>query len=554
MAAPFHASPGLYATGLLASLGAAEIGRAYEHGLFEILGWALTAGFAVATLAETARRVLRLFAWHQVKAKDKVFGRADFASRGDLKRAGLLGTRSADGIFLGAAQGALLCYAPQTHLLTVAPAGGGKTSGIALPNLLHTTALAGADAARSMVVTGKDGELSGMMYRRAKAMMPSSVIINPYGILGLPNDGFNPLQRCLDLAADGSPDVVLAAEGKMKILIHEPEHGGDNGFFRVGGRQIGSYVTCYLAIVRPEDCHLPKLQELVSSGDADLMGLLMEMSQSDVADGYCARGAKRIQSLMVNSERTFAGQIAELQQALAIFDGYSTLAKSITRSEFKPSVIKEQPSIVFIELPEDKVDILAPYVALVIDELVRAGMDHPSKQPTVHFLMDEFQRLPVMDSLVTGLFRGRSSGLIFQPIIQDFQSLKKYGDNASAYRTQSDVVQMFGIRAVPDAEYLETRIGQQTVETANLSLPQGAVDQFQVNHGAQGAPRLRKDEILQTPQGLQYIVHKSDPVILGEIVPWWEVDPWRGWPNDNPKEGGAPPGRPRYRIRYRRQS
>lgn len=280
----------------------------------------------------------------------------------------------------------------------------------------------------------------------------------------------------------------------------------------------------------------------------------MEMAQSDVADGSVARSAKRIQSLMVNSVRTFAGQIAELQQALAVFDGYGTLAGSITRSDFKPSVVKESPSIVFIELPEDKVDILAPYVALVIDELVQAVIDCPARQPAVHFLLDEFQRLPRLDCLVTALLRGRSSGLVMQPVIQDFQSLQKYGKDASLLRTQSDVVQMFGVRAVPDAEYLETRIGQQTVETADLSLPQGASDQFQVSHGAQGAPRLRKDEILQTPAGLQYIVHKSDPVILGEIVPWWEVDPWRGWPDDNPKEGGPPPGRPRYQVRYRRPS
>ena len=61
---------------------------------------------------------------------------------------------------------------------------------------------------------------------------------------------------------------------------------------------------------------------------------------------------------------------------------------------------------------------------------------------------------------------------------------------------------------------------------------------------------MRKDEVLQVPAGKQFIVYKSMPVIVGDVVPWWLVSPWNEWPDPNPKEGPKPAVAPSYFLAY----
>lgn len=208
----------------------------------------------------------------------------------------------------------------------------------------------------------------------------------------------------------------------------------------------------------------------------------------------------------------------------------------------------------FIEIPEDMIDIWAPYVALLVDEAVHTLLSHRKTDRKVVFHLDEFQRLPVMPSIPAALYRGRSVGVLLHVIVQTLKALQIYKEHADAFRTQADIFQIFGTRDIQEAEFVETRTGQRTVDTANVSEPEGQAEGFQLSRGKQAAPRIRKDEVLMTDPETQFIVHRSNRVIRARTVPWWDVDPWRDWPDDNPMEGGAPPGRPRYRIRYRGRS
>ena len=549
MSAPQQERPGTYVFGASMASIFALFGYSWREPFVLWLAGGLFTLFAVlgANLALERWRVEQ--AIQATINAPGLFGNAGFATLDELADAGLAGQQSATGLFLGAVHGEMVFYEPESHLLTIAPNGTGKTSGIGVPNLLATAAIA---PLRGMFVTDKSGESAAMCWRFVNDKLPDSVCMNAAGLHGLPNHRLNRLQSIVDLARSGSPDCVDAARDKLLIIVQEPDASGDNKHFRDSARDLGTWVLVYLAFEHSELCTLPDFNDAINGGEEELLRLFAAMQLSDAAAGQVARAGKRFLSMMQNAEKQFQGVISELHEALSIWDAYSTLGRSCRHSDFNPSIIKDGPAVVFLVIPEDKAEVWSKDAALVVDEFVKACMRHPNKEPHVVFLMDEFQRLPVMKCIPTALYRGRGSGLIVWPIIQDGKSLKAYGKDESAFRTQAEVVQMFGVRDVADAAYLETRIGQTTLYTESLSRPQGegAQAQYSLQYGQQGAPYMRKDEVLQVPAGKQFIVYKSMPVIVGDVVPWWLVSPWNEWPDPNPKEGPKPAVAPSYFLAY----
>lgn len=544
-------NPTSLALAIVLAIGMVVFGQSWKVPLFEYAGWGL-GGLASALLVKFGtRRALFNRRLRRALGGPGAFGCGRLANEKDLKAANMIGRKAGEGLFVGALGKHLLFWQPESHGMTVAAAGLGKTSSICSPNLAQMAALAPSYGA---VVTDKDGELAAMWWPFVSKRLPASVCLNPFGQHGLPNHHFNPLQDVIDLAQSGSRDVVMTARGKAAIIVAEPEQSGDNKFFRDVARDIATWVLVHLATDRPEQCCLPGLFDAVNGGDKALLHLWLDMQSSAAAEGQVARAGARFQSLMDNADRTFQGVISELQQALSLWDGYSTLGQSTARSDFHPNILKDGPAMVLLVVPEDRVQVIAKHVALVVDSLASAVMRHKNKHPRVVFLLDEFQRLPVMPSIPAVLYRGRGSGLTLWIVVQDRRSLRAYGKDESAFNTQCEMIQFIGVRDPADADYLVARIGQTTLRTQSISVPQdtSATPSYSVNYGEQAAPVLRKDEILQAPEGTQFIVYRNRPVIWANIVPWWLVHPWRKWPADNPKEGGRPRVRPRFFMSYRR--
>lgn len=533
----------------LIAAGMVIMGKSWIAPVFEWAGYIL--GFLALLLLVKLCLRRAVFRWRLRRALrgPGAFGDGKLAQARVLKAAGMIGRKAGEGLFLGAFDGHLLFYQPETHLLTIAPAGQGKTSCLAAPNLLAMTALA---PAYGFVATDKGGDLAAMCWTRTRERLPASACLNAYHLHDLPNHCFNPIGDVATFGAAGSPETIEAARGKMLIVVPEPAQSGDSKYFRDAARDLGSMALSFKAFDDPERCTLPDLCEAVHGGHRDLRRLFLDMQSSTAADGFIARAGRRWEDFMDEGGRTFESVISELQQALAPWDPYSTLGRSRRHSDFDPLQLKDGPAGAFLVVPEDKVLTAAKDIALCVDALIGAVMRHPKKHPRVVFLLDEFQRLPVMPSIPAALFRGRGSGLTLWPIVQDAKALRAYGKEESAFFTQADVVQYFGIRDPDDAARLELRIGQTTLRTTSVSVPQeSGKESYSISYGEQAAPVLRKDQILQLGQGKQLIVYRDKPVILADIVPWWLVDPWCRWPDDNPQEGGRPNIRPRYFMRYR---
>ncbi len=157
------------------------------------------------------------------------YGNARFASLDDLQAAGL--THPA-GLFLGAQEGVLLFYDGKAHLLTVAPARQGKGISVVIPNLLHFQG--------SVFVTDPKGELAAVTAaHRAQTFGQKVIVLNPWGLHGLPRHRFNPLQGLVDAAADERLRRGLIEDASAIALQLLPEpNDAKNRYFREGSRKI----------------------------------------------------------------------------------------------------------------------------------------------------------------------------------------------------------------------------------------------------------------------------------------------------------------------------
>src|SRR5271166_3757210 len=77
-------------------------------------------------------------------------------------------------------------YVGDRHLLTIGPNGSGKSRRVILPNLAQLKGW-------SIVVVDPKGDLCAMTREYRKENGAASVILNPFGVLDLPSDGFNPV-------------------------------------------------------------------------------------------------------------------------------------------------------------------------------------------------------------------------------------------------------------------------------------------------------------------------------------------------------------------------
>lgn len=155
------------------------------------------------------------------------------------------------------------------------------------------------------------------------------------------------------------------------------------------------------------------------------------------------------------------------------------------------------------------------------------------------FLLDEFANLSSgpLPSILPALYVGRSYGCQLAVFVQDRAALKRYAE-PSAFETQSEIIQIWGIRALDDARWIEERAGRTTVATESGSPSSLSLSET-------GVPVLSRADALQLPDYKQAIVYRNKPVLLADLVSYRAVRPWADQAAPLPGDAHAPaiPGR-----------
>lgn len=512
-------------------------------GFFQFMG-----AFAVLTgLVQLYRNWLTREKRRRAEQPSGVYGSSAFASLDECIEAGLTDPR---GLYLGLLEGQPLFYSGKAHLLTVAPARQGKGIGVVIPNLLH--------AQGSVFVTDPKGELAAVTAKHRRERLGQDVfVLNPWGLHGLPQHSYNPLQPLIDAASDPGRQKDLSDEVKALAiqLLPEPESDSKNLYFREGSRRILRALMLHLATRGdPARCTLPEMWRIVNS-TRRLDDTIAAMHGSDALGGVVADlGADLLRQVDENGEQ-FGDFQQGAAQALDVYDPTGWLADAVSGTDIDFRALKEGRVTVYLVIPQDRIATHGTWLGLVTRQAITAVARSAGKTPVL-FVLDEFANMGKLAGLAESLTALPGLGVRVWAFVQEMAELVRlYGPNTSeTVLSQAEVKQFFAVQNDKLARTLSAALGQRTVKTRSHNLGRFDDDDIGESLGEAGRPLMSPEEIRLMPKDRQLLLISSLPPILAERLPFWFVAPWQDWVETNPVEGDYPRPAPRVTLRYREKA
>ena len=293
------------------------------------------------------------------------FGGAKWATLRTVRRLKLLGKK---GIYLGRFRGREIRYDGPSSVAIVAQSRSGKGTDFILPTLLTCD--------RNMFLCDPKGELAAMTaaFRREK-MQHAVFFVNPWGLHGLGNNPYNPL----DEIAFGDRNIRPYAAAVAAALLPESARPGDisSSFWRDHGRNICTGLILWMKAYEPDNCNLVRLRALTHLHDRDFKALFQSMAAGPPGMGTAPSPFTELLREFANpvlsgmaSEKQHAGVIAEAQRATAPFDGLSELSDSLRSSDFSFADFKHRRMTVYVMIPTNMIRVYERWYQLLVDTAV----------------------------------------------------------------------------------------------------------------------------------------------------------------------------------------
>lgn len=475
-----------------------------------------------------------LLRWRRRRARSGAHGTAEWDDGKAL-------ATSRAGRLIGRANGRMLRYAGDGHLLTVAPTRSGKGVSTVIPNLL--------DHPGSVLVTDIKGENYAVsMARRAIDLGQAVHALDPFGVVG-GTATFNPLLSLEQSPADAADDAAMIAD--MLVVGDASHERSGERFWDEEARALLSGLILF-ASQQPEPRHrtLLYVRERLTGAPAELSRLWAEMCEAEGEHAPLIRraGARILQK----ADRERAGVISSAQSHTHFLDS-PRMERVLAESSFSFADLKRSRASVYLVLPPDRLDSYRRWLRLMIAIALRECTRTPGRPAErVLFVLDEFPHLGPMGPVAQAISLLAGYGVSLWPLIQDLSQLRAtYPTAWSSFLANVDVLQAFGTADQPTAELLSKMTGQATVvvESANESSGRSHGD-FSLRGNAQrgssmtlsetGRPLLLPDEVRRLPPGRQLLFVKGRGPILCDRLNYLEDPEFAGLYAANPMHESAP--------------
>lgn len=365
----------------------------------------------------------------------------------------------------------LITLMPETHLLTVAGAGAGKSVSIAVPNLLTFK-----DG--SCFVLDPKGELYAITARhRAEKLGQRVFLLDPKN----PDKtaSYNPL----DFIDPNAPTVVAdcgaVATWLMCTAPKKSGGGGNEQFFQDMARQMLTGLIMHVVCggFDEHERNLSKVVKLLSVGDAELKKTLGDIASM----GYGKGASTTLVGAMVDSpDEAFGGMKL---QAKSTLDWLSdpTLAALVNGQGprvFRTDDILKGDVTLFLCVDNQTLTQYAGVARVIIGSIMQsimraagaAARGNGTKSKMVLMLLDEAARLGYFPPLQEALTLGRGAGIRAWPIYQDFGQIDEaFGkDGAKAFADSCDIKTYLVIKENEEAKKLSDSIGNRTIRQRSV--------------------------------------------------------------------------------------
>lgn len=392
-------------------------------------------------------------------AKPTTFGSAEWATLEHLQQNGLIGN---DGFTLGAFEtwekSYPLHYAGDRHLLTIAPTRSGKGVAAIVPNLLTYEGSAividpkGENARITAARRGQGDAAQGI-----PGMGQTVHIVDPWGITGLPDAWFNPMDWLQPDDEDINENAMMLADSIVT------RRGSTDPFWDEEAKALLMGLLLYVALDEreQEDRTLGRVRDIISMGKDALTEVLLQMVENP--NPIVCSTAERTLS---KEEKLRSNVLASLQSHTHFLDS-PRIRKSLHASSFKFEDLKSSKMTVYLVLPADRLETFGRWLRLLVQQALTVNARNIEVKPDkpILFLLDEMAALGrlTMVEQAYGLMAG--FGMQLWGIIQDLSQLERiYEKGWETFIGNSGVLQYFGSRDHKTAEYFSKLCGVTTIQ------------------------------------------------------------------------------------------
>ncbi len=375
------------------------------------------------------------------------------------------------GLIIGRLRERLLRFEGEGHVLTVAPTRSGKGVSCVIPNLL--------DHPGSILVTDPKGENFAVTARWRRDIGQQVHSFDPFRVAN-GDATYNPLE----LIDPESPEAVDEARMLADMIVLPEGQGGEQLFWNEEARAVLTGLILHVAAnAAPELRTLSHVRTLLTLPPDSFAELLKDMQESPAVFGLVSRSAARI---LQKADRERSGVISTAQSHTHFLDS-ARMARVLGRSTVDLSILKREPTSVYLILPSDRLEAYARWLRIMIAcSLLAVARSRGQPKERVLFLLDEFAHLGKMHPVQRDIGLAGGFGVTFWLIVQDLSQLRStYGDTWTTFLANADVLQAFGTNDWDTAEYLSKMTGEATifVKTQNESRGVSRGKQSQRQHG-----------------------------------------------------------------------
>jgi type IV secretion system protein VirD4 len=418
------------------------------------------------------------------------------------------------------------CQGTSTHSLLFSGSGGYKTTGSAVPTLLHWRG--------SVVVLDPSLELSPMLSASRRGMGHEVFTLHPETAQEI---GFNALEWINIDSPMAETDVLSVVEW---VSGETPEDNSTSAFFTGRSKAL---MACLLAHMLWDD-ELPSelktlrtLRAALVTPEPELREILSEIHRS--SPSRMARDlAGTLKGLV---DETFSGIYANADECTSWLSNRA-FAGLVSGTSFRASDIAAGRITLFVALPLKALQSTPAVARTIVGALVNAVFEREGAvQDRVLFLLDEVSRLGRLSILETARDAGRKYGLTLHLIYQSVgQLVRQWGEDGQ--RAWYEAASWRGYAAIKDidtARELSAAIGEYGVvtwsEAENTGRNAKVLEGGSRSHGSslsyQEAPRalMRPDEIMNDlrEDALIVVPKKGRPLIAGRAI-YFRRDDMRG--------------------------
>ena len=415
-----------------------------------------------------------------------------------------------------------------THLLTVAPAGGGKSIHSLVPNLLSYPG--------NCVVVDPKGELFTLTAEHRRKSFGHKVIrLDPAALCGPGAKRFNPF----DFIDAESKEFLGRCRDMANMLVTRTGREDDPHWNQSAENVIAALIAYICACEGDRDCrNLQGMRVFLASREN------FEAAQRMMrdTDGYGGVLHQLGESLSWHEEREGSSVMSNVQRHTNIFDD-PLIAEATALTDWNPKELRDGRMTVYLVCPADRLVVWAAWQRMVLGNLIRIiTRGVPNEKNPVLFLIDECAHIGKMDALENAVTLLRGAGIRVWLFFQSLDQLNKcFGESAPTVADNLKTQVYFSINSYSTADELSKRIGDTTVAVQSgggntgSSWPVGSSlnNQRSRNSGtsfntSEAARRLLKpEEVLGLSDDVALVFHNNLPVIAAKRIRYYEDKAFR---------------------------